>query len=166
MAARDGCVTGCDGVLSSPSLSPSPLAHTARASDISIVLLIQTPPGTHTLLWLTVLVMTLDVFWGYMLARKRGEAQSNRLRDGIYRRLYMLTLLMVLTIFAAVQPALFGMEVLGREVNALWFFYIGAITSELKSLTEKAEPLGLKDHFVIQTLRTLVGRWTNAKSGS
>lgn len=135
-------------------------------SDISIVLLIQTPPGTHTLLWLTVLVMTLDVFWGYMLARRRGEAQSNRLRDGIYRRIYMLTVLMVLTLIAAVQPALFGMELLGREVNAIWFFYIGAIASELKSLTEKAEQFGLKDHLVIQTLRALIGRWTNGKGSS
>lgn len=123
-------------------------------------LTLQTPTGVHTLLWITVLVMALDVGWGYWIAHMRGEAQSNRLREGVVRRIYLLTVLLVLTLFASLKPDLFGAELLGREVNAIWIFYLGAIAAEVKSLSEKAEQLGLKDHPVIQLLRTLVGRWS------
>lgn len=126
-------------------------------------LTLHTPAGVHTLLWLTVLVMALDVLWGYWIARLRGEAQSNRLREGIVRRIFMLTLLLVLTLFASLKPDLFGAEILGREINAVWVLYLGAIAAELKSLTEKAEQLGLKDHPVVQLLRTLIGRWHRGK---
>lgn len=133
-------------------------------NDISSVIGFNTPTGTHTLLWLTVLVMSLDVVWGYLIARLRGEARSNRLREGIYRRIYMLTLLLVLTVFAALNPALFVMEIANQELNAVWFFYVGTIAAELKSLSEKAEQLGIVNHPVITALKQLIGRWTNGKS--
>lgn len=127
--------------------------------------LFQTPKGVPTLFWLTLLVMTLDVVWGYMIARMRNEANSRQLREGVMKRFYTITILLVITMFASVKPDLFDARVLGIEVSAVWVFYLATITAELKSLVEKSDSIGLKDHPLIQMFRAALSRWSRHGKG-
>lgn len=127
--------------------------------------LFQTPKGVPTLFWLTLLVMTLDVVWGYMIARMRNEANSRQLREGVMKRFYTITILLVITMFASVKPDLFDAQVLGIEVSAVWVFYLATITAELKSLVEKSDSIGLKDHPLIQMFRVALSRWSRHGKG-
>lgn len=127
--------------------------------------LFQTPKGVPTLFWLTLLVMTLDVVWGYTIARMRGEANSRQLREGVMKRIYTITILLVITMFASVKPDLFDAQVLGIEISAVWVFYLATITAELKSLVEKSDSIGLKDHPLIQMFRAALSRWSRHGKG-
>jgi len=127
--------------------------------------LFQTPKGVPTLFWLTLLVMTLDVVWGYTIARMRGEANSRQLREGVMKRFYTITILLVITMFASVKPDLFDAQVLGIEISAVWVFYLATITAELKSLVEKSDSIGLKDHPLIQMFRAALSRWSRHGKG-
>lgn len=127
--------------------------------------LFQTPKGVPTLFWLTLLVMTLDVAWGYTIARMRGEANSRQLREGVMKRFYTITILLVITMFASVKPDLFDARVLGIEISAVWVFYLATITAELKSLVEKSDSIGLKDHPLIQMFRAALSRWSRHGKG-
>lgn len=122
--------------------------------------LFQTPKGVPTLFWLTLLIMTLDVVWGYTIARMQGEANSRRLREGVMKRFYTITILLVITMFASIKPDLFDAQVFGIEVSAVWVFYLATMLAETKSLLEKADAIGLKDHPLIQMFRAALNRWS------
>lgn len=114
-------------------------------------------PLTSKLMLLFVLTAAADIFLGYMTAKLRKEAQSNRLREGILKRTYILIILFLLVIFTNIVPGATTIEIGGTQFSIPDLSTIGFILAEFKSIMEKANKLGLENHPVIRFIDAVIG---------
>lgn len=111
---------------------------------------------TSKLIVLFVIASVCDITFGYIAARLHNEAQSNRLREGIARRAYILILNFLLVLFVNIVPGASSSDILGTPVSVADISLIGFVIAEFKSIMEKAGKLGLENHPVIRFIDMVV----------
>lgn len=117
----------------------------------------------HTLFWFMVFVMALDVTLGYIAAHMRGEAVSQKLREGIMRRVYLMILVGLVTIVAAIVPEMSSVEIGSVEFYLTNFVVMACITAEFKSILEKAPAFGIETHPIVSFLGRILSRVERGK---
>lgn len=108
----------------------------------------------HTSVWIFIGMFFLDTLLGYLAARKRGVANSNRMRAGVWK-----LLLYIVTIGAA---AMADRAFFGKVPDfGLWYLTVGyCVATEFKSVLENVERLGGNvPSFLLQAARAFEKRF-------